>query len=156
MKIAIDARELHGNPTGVGRYLSKLLDAWKELPAAAAHEFVLCAPAPHEKAGTTWQQLTLPRLIRKAKADVFFAPGYSGPLRCPVPMVVAIHDVSFAAHPDWFGWREGLRRRVLARWTAQRAARVLTISEFSKQEIVRHLGIPPAKIEVTYLGAGLG
>jgi glycosyltransferase involved in cell wall biosynthesis len=156
LKIAIDASELHGKPTGVGRYLSKLLDTWKELPAAAGHEFVLFAPAPEEHAGTAWQQLTLPRLIRGAQADVFFAPGYSAPLRCPVPMVVAVHDVSFCAHPEWFGWREGLRRRTLARWSARRAARVLTISEFSKQEIVRHLGVPPGKIEVTYLGVGLG
>ena len=90
--------------------------------------------------------------MRRAGADVLFAPGYTGPLRSPVPMVVAIHDVSFAAHPEWFSWREGLRRRVLTRLTAQRAARVLTISEFSKREIVRHFGVDASKIAVTYPG----
>ncbi len=52
MKIAIDARELHGKPTGVGRYLSELLAAWKAMPAASAHEFVLLAPE-NGTAGTT-------------------------------------------------------------------------------------------------------
>ena len=56
-------------------------------------------------------------------------------------MVLTIHDVSFAAHPEWFSWREGLRRRTLTRLSARRAARVLTESDFSKREITRQLGI---------------
>ena len=151
MRIAIDARELHGKRTGVGRYLSELLAAWRAMPVASAHEFALLAPEGGT-AGTLWEQGTLPGLVRRAAANVLFAPGYTGPLRPPVPMVVAIHDVSFAAHPEWFSWNEGLRRRVLSRWSARRAARVLTISEFSKQEIVRHLGIDASRIAVTYPG----
>ena len=48
MRIAIDARELHGKPTGVGRYLSEILAAWKGLPAAAAHEFIMDFPRGYE------------------------------------------------------------------------------------------------------------
>ena len=150
MRIAIDARELRGRPTGVGRYLGELLAAWKTQPEAQAHEFIECAP--RTGGGTLWEQITLPRLVRRARADVLFAPGYSGPVRCPVPMVVAIHDVSFAAHPEWFAWKEGLRRRTITRMSAKRAARVLTISEFSKGEIVRHLGIDAGKVDVIYPG----
>ncbi len=153
MRIAIDARELHGKPTGVGRYLSEILAAWKELPAAAAHEVILCAPGPREAGGTRWEQLTLPRLAREARADVLFSPGYTGPIFSSIPIVVAIHDVSFAAHPEWFGWREGLRRRTVTKLTARRACRVVTISEFSKREIVHHLGVDPGKIEVVYIAA---
>ena len=151
MRIAIDARELRGQPTGVGRYLGELLAAWKTQPDAQQHEFVTCAP--RMGGGTLWEQMALPRLVRRARADVLFAPGYSGPVLSPVPMVVAIHDVSFAAHPEWFGWKEGLRRRTITRMSARRAARVLTISEFSKGEIVRHLGVDAAKVEVIYPGA---
>lgn len=151
MRIAIDARELHGKRTGVGRYVAELLAAWNAMPAASAHDFVLLAPKGGT-AGTLWEQATLPRLVRRAGAHVLFAPGYTGPLRSPVPMVVAIHDVSFAAHPEWFSWREGLRRRVLSRWTAKQAVRVLTFSEFSKQEIVRHLAVDASKVAVTYHG----
>jgi len=148
VRIAIDARELHGHATGVGTYLSTILNEWATLPAAAAHDVILCAP--DAGGGTWWEQRMLPRLIRDAKADVLFSPGYTTPLFPGVPAVVAIHDVSFAAHPEWFGWREGLRRRTLTRLSARRAARVLTISEFSKREIVTHLGVTPDRVEVIY------
>ena len=152
MKIAIDARELHGQPTGVGRLLRTLLEEWTRMPAAQAHEFIQLAPAAAGQGGTFWEQLVLPRLVRQARADVLFAPAYSGPMFSPVPMVVAIHDVSFAAHPEWFAWREGLRRRTTT-WLAARAAkRVVTISEFSKREIVAHLGVEASQIVVAYPG----
>ncbi|MBI4885566.1 MAG: glycosyltransferase family 4 protein, partial [Acidobacteria bacterium] len=151
MRVAIDARELHGRPTGVGRLVSGLLTAWETLPAAQAHDFVLCAP-DRGAGGTAWEQLVLPALVRRAGADVLFAPAYTGPLLAPVPMLVAIHDVSFAAHPEWFGAREGVRRRVMTRLSAHRAARVLTISRFSQREISARLGIDPGKIHVSYPG----
>jgi len=167
MRVAIDARELAGRPTGVGRYLSEILEAWAHVPAAASHEFILCAPEPIDQAasslrlstaiepgrGTTWEQWTLPGLIRRAQADVLFAPAYTAPIRCSVPTVLTIHDVSFAAHPEWFSWREGFRRRTLARMSARRAARVITESDFSKREIARHLGVDQSRIDVIYLGS---
>jgi glycosyltransferase involved in cell wall biosynthesis len=153
MKIAIDARELQGKPTGVGRLLGKLLEEWSRMPAAQAHEFIQLAPAEQRpRGGTLWEQLVLPRVARHAAADVLFAPAYSGPVFSSIPMVVAIHDVSFAAHPEWFTWREGLRRRTTARLAARAADRVVTISEFSKREIVAHLGVEPSKIAVAYPG----
>jgi len=166
MRIAIDARELSGQPTGVGRYLWQLLLAWNEMPAARAHEFLLCSPEPQPLQalpnlrvtrahlprfrGTLWEQFSLPVLV--SGADVLFAPGYTGPLVTRVPTVLTIHDVSFAAHPEWFAWREGLRRRLLTRASAKRATRVLTVSDFSKREIVRQLGVYPDKVEVIYSG----
>jgi glycosyltransferase involved in cell wall biosynthesis len=165
MRIAIDARELAGRPTGVGRYVTEILRAWGDLAGAHTHEFVLCSTGPvpqpvsvrteqvtADGTGTAWEQFALPRLVARAGADVLFAPGYTGPLLSHVPMVATIHDVSFAAHPEWFSWREGLRRRVLTQWTTRKASRIITVSDFSKQEIVRHLGAPQAKIEVIYSG----
>jgi glycosyltransferase involved in cell wall biosynthesis len=165
MRIAVDARELVGRPTGAGRYLGEILRAWSDLPGARAHEFILCAPEAVRLpdaltatirtaagGGTRWEQFALPRLVADAGADVLFSPAYTGPLLSRVPMVVAIHDVSFAAHPEWFSWREGLRRRMVTRLSARKAARVITISDFSKQEIVRHLGVPQSKVEVIYTG----
>jgi glycosyltransferase involved in cell wall biosynthesis len=151
MKIAVDARELEGKPTGVGRFLGELLAAWKTLPEAQAHEFILLAPRGND-GGSFWEQIELPKLVRAAHADVLLSPGYTGPVCSRVPMVVAIHDVSFAAHPEWFSWREGARRRTVTRLTARRAKRVITISEFSKREIVAHLGIDASKISVVYPG----
>jgi glycosyltransferase involved in cell wall biosynthesis len=90
--------------------------------------------------------------VRADPPDVFFASAYTAPLALGVPLAVAIHDVSFAAHPEWFSWREGTRRRVLTRQSAARAAKVVTVSDFSKREIVRLLGIPSSKVEVIYSG----
>jgi len=153
MRIAIDARELHGKPTGVGRMVRTLLNEWATMPAATAHEFISLAPAPdRSKGGTLWEQLALPRLVRQASANVLFAPAYSGPIVSPVPVVVLIHDVSFVAHPEWFGWREGTRRRVTTRLSARTAAKIITVSEFSKREIIAHLGAEPSKITVVSPG----
>jgi glycosyltransferase involved in cell wall biosynthesis len=169
MRIAIDARELAGQPTGVGRYLAEVLRAWSDMPDALQHEYVLCAPAgidysgrlrvtvvTEPGAGTRWEQRSLPRLARTAQADVLFCPAYSGPIFGSTPMVVAIHDVSFAAHPEWYRWREGLRRRLVTRTSAHHAARVLTLTEFSRREIVEHLGVPADKIDVVHPGVLVG
>ena len=108
MRIAIDARELSGRATGVGRYVAELLRAWDTMPGALTHEFVLCAAgsittppttrlrvtvATAEGSGPWWEQRVLPRLVRQTGADVLFAPAYSGPLFPGVPMVVTVHDV---------------------------------------------------------------
>ncbi len=163
MRIGIDARELTGQATGVGRYLSGLLSAWAASDATRRHEFLLYAhapitvlPASHQftvriipgRGGTLWEQGTLASAARAERLDRFFAPGYTAPLLLRAPTVVAIHDVSFAAHPEWFSSREGIRRRFLTRRAARRAAVVVTISDFSKGEIVTHLGVPGEKIEV--------
>jgi glycosyltransferase involved in cell wall biosynthesis len=151
MRFAVDARELQGNPTGVGRFLGELLGQWETMPEAQAHEFVLLTPDGAER-GTVWEQLDLPRLVLGTHADVLFSPAYTGPLRGAVPMVVAIHDVSFAAHPEWFSWSEGARRRTIATLAARKAKRIITISEFSRREIVAHLGVDDSKVTVLHPG----
>ena len=155
MRVAIDARELCGRPTGVGRYLSGLLAAWARSAAARRHEWTLLAPETvtpppgwniaieivNGSGGTAWEQFALPGALRRQRPDVFFAPGYTAPLTVAAPIVLTIHDVSFFAHPEWFAFREGLRRRLLTRWSARRARRVITDTEFSASEIRRFIGI---------------
>ena len=166
MRIAVDARELCGHPTGVGRYLSELLAAWAADPGAARHQWTLYAhaeprlPAAWQSevravagnGGSGWEQWTFPRALSTQRPDVVFAPGYSAPLTAAAPTAVTIHDVSFFAHPEWFSAREGLRRRLLTGWSARRATLVLTDTRFSQQEIVRHIGIPEARVRVIPLG----
>jgi glycosyltransferase involved in cell wall biosynthesis len=163
MRIGIDARELYGRSTGVGRYLGGLLREWSLDPDARSHEFVLYAPEPPRMsldghrfptrfvagpAGTWWEQVKMPAAAARDHLDVFFAPGYSAPLFRRVPTVVAIHDVSFAAHPEWFKPREGMRRRWLSRQSALGARAIVTISEFSRREIVEWFGIDESRIRV--------
>jgi glycosyltransferase involved in cell wall biosynthesis len=166
MKIAVDARELVDRPTGVGRYLSELLTEWSRTPEVMQHDWILYSPQPlavpaaftarvrvlSGTGGTQWEQWTLARALRVDRPDVLFAPAYSAPLATSCPVVLTIHDVSFAAHPEWFTYREGTRRRTLARLSARRAAIVVTGSEFSRGEIIRHLGVPGSKIRLIRYG----
>lgn len=166
MKIAVDARELTGHATGVGRYLSELLHEWAGSPRARAHEWLfyshrgVAVPARsheavrilHGTGGTRWEQWTLARALAADRPDVLFAPGYTAPLGVRCPTVLTVHDVSFAAHPEWFARREGARRRTMTRLSALRARIVLTDSAFSRDEIVNHLGISIAKVRVIPLG----
>lgn len=167
--IGIDARELLGDATGAGRYLGELLRRWVGRADAEAREFLLYTPEPlaflaslpseararelvvGSGRGTWWEQTHLRRAVRANPPDVFFASAYTAPLALGVPLAVAIHDVSFAAHPEWFRPREGARRRLLTRQAARSAEVIFTISEFSKREIVERLAVPADRVRVTYL-----
>jgi len=161
MRIGIDARELGGRATGVGRYLAGLIRAWAT--TSDAHEYVLYSALPisvpldparfHQRIvahppNTWWEQVRLPGAAGDDRLDVFFAPAYTVPLRLRVPIVVTIHDVSYAAHPEWFRTREGIRRRWLTRKSAARARAIVTVSEFSRREIVEHLAIEADRVHV--------
>jgi glycosyltransferase involved in cell wall biosynthesis len=163
VRIGIDGRELCGRSTGVGRYLGGLLQEWAADDHARRHEFVLYAHQPiaasldarrfptrvvQGRGGTRWEQQQLLPTLARDNVDVFFAPGYTAPLFLRLPLVVAIHDVSFAAHPEWFGAREGLRRRLITRRAAAAARAVTTLSEFSKRELIDLLGVPAEKIHI--------
>lgn len=168
--IAVDARELLGQPTGVGRYLLEVLREWTR-DDAFPHRLSLVVPAEPSPAlarelggrvswtlvpglrGTAWEQWQLPRAVRHVGADVLFAAAYTAPLVRASPYVVAIYDVSYFAHPEWFGAREGARRRWLTKIAAARASSIVTISEFSAREIRRWLDAAPEQIVLAPPGA---
>jgi glycosyltransferase involved in cell wall biosynthesis len=169
LRIGIDARELCGRPTGVGRHLAGLLAGWSTAETAAAHSFILYAPQPLTAVGTAlpanavlrvvpgaggtkWEQLSLARAARQDRLDAFFAPGYSAPLSVNIPTVLLVHDLSFISHPEWFRGREGFRRRLLTRWSSAKATTVLTVSQTSREEIVSLLGLPPSRVRCIYPG----
>ena len=161
--IGVDARELLGDRTGVGRYLGELMRRWTARADAAQREFILYTPEPLSLSlpanltrvrvipggrGTRWEQLSLGRAVRRDKPDVFFAPAYTAPIGLPCRLAVTIHDISFSRHPEWFSPREGMRRRWLTRRAARKAAVVLTVSEFSRGEITDLYEVPPERIIV--------
>lgn len=179
LTIGIDARELLGDATGVGRYLGELLRRWIARPDAASRQFVLYTPEPlpfvasappgaqlrelvaGSGRGTWWEQTHLRRAVRSNPPDVFFAGAYTAPLALGVPLAVTIHDVSFAAHPEWFRPREGARRRLLTRQAARAAEVIFTDSRFSRDEILERLSVPAERVKVispgvTHRPAGTG
>ncbi|MFN7980001.1 MAG: glycosyltransferase family 1 protein [Vicinamibacterales bacterium] len=167
MRIAVDARELVGQATGVGRYLREVLTEWDAAGVCDRHEIVLVAhrapdhaPAGWREAtrvrsgsgGTRWEQWDFTRALADLRPDVVFSPGYTTPLAAPAPVALAVHDVSFFAHPEWYTWREGMRRRVVTAWSARRARLVMAPSAFSAREIVQHLAVDAGRVRVVPLG----
>jgi glycosyltransferase involved in cell wall biosynthesis len=163
LRIGIDARELFGETTGVGRYLGELVRRWTARKDAAARRFILYCPAPLRLpldegsaearvltggTGTWWEQTALRKAVRNDKPDVFFAPAYTVPLGLGIPFAVTIHDISFIAHPEWFRPRERLRRRWLTTHAARTARVIFTDSEFSRSEIENRLGVEPQRLRV--------
>ena len=163
LRIGVDARELLGDTTGVGRYLGELLRRWAARSDASVRRFILYAPEALPLAlpagtteqrvigrgtGTWWEQTALRRAVRADRPDVFFAPAYTAPFGIGIPFAVTIHDISFIAHPEWFRPRERLRRRWLTGRAASTASVIFTDSEFSRGELETRLRVEPGRIRV--------
>jgi glycosyltransferase involved in cell wall biosynthesis len=69
--------------------------------------------------------------------DVFHTPAGQPPLVASVPLVTTIHDVSPITHPEWFSTPYAALYRILTPLAIRASDRVLTVSEFSRDEIVR-------------------
>lgn len=91
---------------------------------------------------------SLPRALRRLDAALVHTQ-YALPLRLPCPAVVTIHDLSFERDPALMSRRDrAVFRRVVPR-AARRAARVLTVSERSKRDLVELYGLEPRRVVVT-------
>ena len=94
----------------------------------------------------------LPRRLKAIKPDIFHCQ-YIMPPFVKVPTVVTIHDLAHEHHPEFFHPMEARRMKTLVRWTAGRADHILTVSEFSANDIARRFNVPREKITVAYLAA---
>jgi alpha-1,3-rhamnosyl/mannosyltransferase len=107
---------------------------------------------PHPPTNVGWTIVGLPRAAARARVDLIHAPAYTAPLWAGVPVVLTIHDVSYARHPEWYPYRRDRLRRAFYRRSARAAAEILTDSEFSAAEIHAAYGIAPGRITVAPLG----
>jgi glycosyltransferase involved in cell wall biosynthesis len=151
MRFAVDAHAIGRHLTGNEVYVRNLLSAFAaQDPECDFTAYVSADEAPG---------FIPPRVrVRKVAANPFLRLGfdlamkvhedrpdllhvqYTAPVGCHVPVVVTVHDVSFLEHPEYF---PGLRARQLqwtVRRTVRRAARVLTVSEFSRASILKVYG----------------
>ena len=95
-----------------------------------------------------WEQVAQPRVSQREKLDLLHAPVYAGPLTCPCPLVATIHDLSFALYPEMFPPFNRSYLQRATRWTARRAAAIITGSESAKGDILRLLDVPETKVRV--------
>jgi glycosyltransferase involved in cell wall biosynthesis len=77
---------------------------------------------------------------------------YTAPPFCRVPVVVTIHDLAFEHLPETFTRRGSFQLKLTVRRTAKKAARIATVSEYSRQDLLRTYHLPPEKVTVTYNG----
>jgi len=96
--------------------------------------------------------LTFPLALVHRRIDVVHVQMAAPPL-CPARIVVNVYDLAYEHHPELFPPSVVTRFRAFVPLTVRRAAVVLTISEFSKMDIVRRYRVPPEKVVVTPLAA---
>lgn len=172
MNIGLDARLLHAS-TGIGRYTRSLFFEYLRRPPSddtfyllydrpfpgipgdpegrlPSHFRVLTAPCATRMLWTQWH---VPPLLKRHGIDVYHGLcNFELPVRKVCPYVVTIHDLVPLFFPRVVPWKHRLFFRLFMKPAARAADIILTDSHHSKQDIVRHLRVPAAKIRVVYLG----
>src|SRR5215475_4975315 len=77
---------------------------------------------------------------------------YTAPPFCRAPLVVTIHDLAFERMPETFTRRGSFQLKLTVRRTAKKAARIATVSEYSRQDLLSIYKLSPEKVVVTYNG----
>jgi glycosyltransferase involved in cell wall biosynthesis len=100
-----------------------------------------------------WFEFSVGRILKQAKPDLFYSPDGFLSLRADTPSISVMHDINYEYYPEdlpkmasWY------YKRYFPKFMAK-ANQILTVSEFSKQDIIKTYGINPAKIDVVYNGA---
>ncbi len=159
-------------PTGVERYVTQLLSAMMTLPLAPESERVILY-APQAKPaqlvlplGWVWKELDfwLPRgwthirlsyeLLRHPP-DVFFNPAHEIPLcHGRAKVMTTVHDVIFRHVPGAYSAASLRRQEWAIKSIAKRAARIVTVSEATKTDLIDIYKIPAERLVVTPLAPG--
>ncbi len=104
-----------------------------------------------------WEQWALPRAAKKAGVDILHCTSNTAPICCNIPLVLTLHDIIFLEPRDKqnksvyqnMGW---LYRRLVVPRILPKCRRVITVSNFEKDNIVRKIQIPQERITMIYNG----
>jgi glycosyltransferase involved in cell wall biosynthesis len=165
LRIGIDAHAIGERMTGNERFAANVIPAIREL---CDHDLVLYFTRPESAGAWSGHPRTRIRLIRPAhplaripavlpwmarrdRLDVLFVQ-YSGPPVRSCPLVTVVHDVAFARFPTYYSLLERIWMRRTIPWTMRHAESIVTVSEFSRQEILSLYPMDPARITVAHEG----
>ncbi|MBA3359622.1 MAG: glycosyltransferase family 4 protein [Thermoleophilaceae bacterium] len=144
--VTIDARDAAGpRLRGWGRYAHELVASLQrqgdglEIDALEAG-----VPGPE----LLFEQIALPRHLRRTGADLVHAPNCFLPLRRPCPGVVTIHDLAFEVHPEDFSRQTGWKYRTFTPRAARSAERVICVSEHTRDDVCERYGVDPERTRV--------
>ena len=174
MKIGIDARFFGGEQSkGLGRYTQKLVEYLSDIDHKNEYTIFLQKDGfdnwkiknPKFKpilADYEWysidEQRKMPRKIKQAKVDFMHFPHFNVPLFYRGPFVVTIHDLIITHFPTqrattlapWiYGLKKFAYQRVISH-AAKDSKKIITVSNYSKQDLTKTFNLPSEKIEVTY------
>lgn len=153
--VAVDTSDAAGPALrGWGRYTARLSEALRARDGSDGFDYAFLrgeGPGPE----LLWEQLTLPRALRRMRAGAVHSPNCFLPLRRPCPGVVTIHDLAFEEYPGDFSRRTGWKYRTFAPRAARSAERVICVSEYTRDDVCRRYGVDPAKTRVVYSAPAL-
>jgi glycosyltransferase involved in cell wall biosynthesis len=114
---------------------------------------VLFPPSRHPILWYIWFELSVRYALKKYKIDLFLSPDGYLSLSSKTKEIAVIHDINFEHFPKQFSW--SYRKYLLHYFPkfAKRANRIVTVSDYSKQDIAAKYNIDPSKIDVAYNGA---
>jgi glycosyltransferase involved in cell wall biosynthesis len=171
MRIGIDATALPSQPVGAGNYIIQFIKALAQididfelvvfihqskralfdLPVDAKIQWRLVADkSPMQR--LIWEQTILPGQVRSARIDLLHSLHYTQPVRLGCSSVVTIHDMTFFLFPHLHTRSKRLFFPFAIRTSIRRADALVTISESTRQDTIRLLGVTPQKIFTTQLG----
>lgn len=168
MIIGIDGNEANNkNRVGIGQFSYNVISQLEKL--GKNHEFIVYLKEkpfddfPKEREGwkyevfgpsKLWTQFALPIKLftQKTKFDVFFSPSHYAPRLSPVPTVISIMDLWHHRHPEQFSQKDLYQLTSWEKYSVINSKKIITISEFSKREIIDVYGVPEDKVIVAYPG----
>jgi glycosyltransferase involved in cell wall biosynthesis len=175
MRIGIDATALPPQPVGAGNYIIHLIRTLTGM--TSDHEFVVFAQpsGPNlidlsEKSSVEWvivderssgsrliwEQLYLPNLVRKSGVDLLHSLHYTRPVRLPCKSVVTFHDMTFFLYPELHTWARRQYFPRMMKYSAGKADELITVSDSTRDDLIRILQIDPHKVTTTHLGVNPG
>ena len=84
----------------------------------------------------------------RLRSGAYFTPGFNAPLRAPVPFVFCLHDLIYLRVPSASTAARRAYFRLVVKPAAQRAFRVLTVSQHARGTILEWTGLPPERVEI--------
>lgn len=162
MKIVINGRFLTQGITGVQRFSHELVRELDKIVEKNQVRIVSPKGIIHEInhlknieviesgrfSGHLWEQFELPFMVKKDEKLINLCN--TAPLI--KPSVVAIHDIQTRAYPEFFSKSFAMWYNFLLKFNTKNADKIITVSEFSKGEIMKYYNVPSGKIEVIYNG----